>query len=49
MIIVIKCEETDNIIGLKEDVAMRLEGVADIIKIDVYAEGGSKDGREKGC
>ena len=46
MIIVIKCEETDNLIGLKEDVAMRLEDVADIIKIDVYAEGGGSDGRE---
>ena len=42
MIIVIKCEETDNIIGLKEDVAARLEDVADIIKIDVYAESETK-------
>lgn len=48
MIIVIKCEETDNIIGLKEDVVMRLEGVADIININVYAEGGGSDGREAG-
>ena len=45
MIIVIKCEETDNIIGLKEDVAMRLEGVADIVKIDVYAE---SEARQRG-
>ena len=46
MIIVIKCEETDNIIGLKADVSMRLEGVADIIKIDVYAESETRHGKQ---
>lgn len=35
MQIVIKTKDTDNIIGLKEDIAMRLEGVVDIERIDV--------------
>ena len=40
MIIVIKLADNgvkteDNIIGLKEDIAMRLEDVADIVHIDV--------------
>lgn len=40
MIIVIKLADNgvkteDNIIGLKEDIAMRLEDVADIVRIDV--------------
>lgn len=39
MIIVIKCEETDNIIGLKEEIAMRLEGVVGIERIDVREDG----------
>ena len=34
MKIVITVKDTDNVIGLKEDVAMRLEGVADIVRID---------------
>lgn len=38
MQIVIKTKDTDNIIGLKEDIAMRLEGVADIERIDVLYE-----------
>ena len=36
MVIVIECKDTDNIIGAKEDIAMRLEGVADILRIDIY-------------
>lgn len=36
MIIVIKTKDTDNIIGLKEELAACLEGVADIERIDVY-------------
>lgn len=36
MLIVVEVKDTDNIIGLKEDIAMRLEGVADIERIDVY-------------
>ena len=39
MIIIIKTKDTDNIIGLKEDIAMRLEGIADIELIDVRKEG----------
>lgn len=35
MLIIIKTKNTDNIIGLKEDIAMRLEGIADIERIDV--------------
>lgn len=35
MLIVIKTKDTDNIIGLKEDIAMRLESVVDIERIDV--------------
>lgn len=35
MQIIITVKDTDNIIGLKEDIAMRLEEVADIIRIDV--------------
>jgi hypothetical protein len=38
MLIIVKVKDTDNIIGLKEDVAMRLEGVADIERIDVIEE-----------
>ena len=34
MKIVITVKDTDNVIGLKEDIAMRLEGVADIVRID---------------
>ena len=39
LIIVIKCKGTDNIIGLKEDIAMRLEDVVGIERIDVREEG----------
>lgn len=35
MKVIITVKDTNNIIGLKEDIAMRLEGVADIIRIDV--------------
>ena len=38
MILLIKVKDTDNVIGLKEDIAMRLEGVADIERIDVNAD-----------
>ena len=34
MKIVITVKDTDNVIGLKEDIAMRLEGVADVVRID---------------
>ena len=42
MLIIIKVKDTDNIIGLKEDISARLEGVADIVRIDVI-----EDRREK--
>lgn len=35
MKIIITVKETDNIIGLKEAVAMRLEDLVDIVRIDV--------------
>lgn len=35
MLIIVKAKDTDNIIGLKEDIAMRLEGVVDIERVDV--------------
>lgn len=35
MLITIKIKNTDNIIGLKEDISARLEGVAEIERIDV--------------
>lgn len=35
MVIIVKVKNTDNIIGLKEDIAMRLEGVVDIERIEV--------------
>lgn len=45
MYILIKIKSTDNIIGVKEDIAMRLEGIADIERIDVREE--VEDGKEK--
>lgn len=38
MHIIITAKDTDNIIGLKEEIAMRLEGIADIVRIDVREE-----------
>ena len=38
MYIIIKIKDTDNIIGVKEDIAMRLEDIADIERIDVREE-----------
>lgn len=35
MKIIITVKDTDNIIGLKEDMAMRLEDLVDIVRIDV--------------
>lgn len=35
MKIIITVKETDNIIGLKEAVAMRLEDLVDIVRIDI--------------
>ena len=36
MLIVVKVKDTDNIIGLKEDIAARLEDMVDIERIGVY-------------
>lgn len=38
MKIIITVKDSNNIIGLKEDIAMRLESVADIIRIDIETE-----------
>ena len=35
MKIIITVKDTDNIIGLKEDIAMRLEDLVGIVRIDV--------------
>ena len=35
MKIIITVKDTENIIGLKEDIAMRLEGLVGIVRIDV--------------
>ena len=43
LILVIKLKDTDNIIGLKENIAMRLEGVVGIERIDVKGEDGRGD------
>lgn len=39
MLVIITTKDTDNIIGLKEEIAMRLEGVVGIERIDVREEG----------
>ena len=41
MLLLIKVKDTENVIGLKEDIAMRLEGVADIERIEIIKNGGS--------
>jgi hypothetical protein len=38
MKIIITVKDTDNIIGLKEDIAMRLEHLVGIVRIDVAEE-----------
>ena len=40
MVIVITIKDTRDIIGLKEYIAMKLEDVVEIKRIDVYEEGG---------
>ena len=39
MLIIIKTKPTDNIIGLKEEIAMRLEDVVGVEFIDVKEDG----------
>lgn len=43
MKIIITAKDTDNIIGLKEDIAMRLEDVVDIIKINVQDDNNKRN------
>ena len=38
MLIILKAKDTDNIIGLKEEIAARLESVVDIEFIDIKEE-----------
>ena len=38
MKIIITVKDTDNIIGLKEDIAMRLEDLVDSVRIDVQED-----------
>ena len=38
MLVIIKVKDTDNIIGLKEDIAMRLEGCVGVERIDIREE-----------
>lgn len=40
MLIIIKIKDTKDIIGLKEYIAMKLEDVVEIERIDVRKEGG---------
>ena len=35
MIVILKVKDTDNIIGLKEDIVARLEEIADVVSVDV--------------
>lgn len=46
MILVIKIKDSDNIIGVKEDIASRIEAIADVERIDVYTNAEFKGG---GC
>ena len=39
MLIILKVKNTNNIIGLKEDITAKLEEVADVERIDVYDDG----------
>ena len=42
MLIVVKVKDTDNIIGLKEDIAARLEDMVDVERINVFENGAIK-------
>lgn len=44
MILVVKIKDTDNIIGVKEDIASRIEDIADVERIDVYTDTEYKEG-----
>lgn len=50
MLVVVKVKDTDEIIGLKEDIAARLEDVTDIERIDIYEEGEEEEhGKAERC
>jgi hypothetical protein len=38
MILKIKVKDTDNIIGLKEDIVYRIEQIADVVSVEVEDE-----------
>lgn len=42
MLIVVKVKNTENIIGLKEDIVARLEDVADVERVNVFENGAIK-------
>lgn len=42
MILIVKVKDTDNIIGLKEDIVYRLEQVADVEWVEVRDENTGK-------
>lgn len=44
MIVVVKIKDTDNIIGVKEDIASKLERICDVERIDVYTNSEYKEG-----
>lgn len=35
MLIIVKVKDTDNIIGLKEDIVSRIEDIVDVVRVDV--------------
>jgi hypothetical protein len=35
MILIVKVKDTDNIIGLKEDIVSRIEDIVDVVRVDV--------------
>lgn len=48
MILVVKIKDSDNIIGVKEDIASRIEAIADVERIDVYTNTEYKEGECRG-
>lgn len=51
MILVVKIKDSDNInniIGVKEDIAARIEAIADVERIDVYTNTEYKEGECRG-
>ena len=42
MVIIVKVKDTDNIIGLKEDIVYRLEQIVDVERVEVRDENTGK-------